>query len=95
MPKRSSKHRGSEDINETVFRVFKASVGEDNVPSKTLETEGSEIGTSSKNPAAVEIGRLGGLKGGRLRAEKLSSERRSEIAKNAAQTRWNTNRKTQ
>jgi hypothetical protein len=41
-----------------------------------------------KNPAAVELGRLGGLKGGKVRAAKLSKKRRSEIAKKAAQTRW-------
>ncbi len=34
-----------------------------------------------KNPAAVELGRLGGLKGGKARAEKLSPERRTEIAR--------------
>ena len=41
-----------------------------------------------KDPAAVELGRKGGLKGGKRRAEKLSPERRSEIAKKAAQARW-------
>lgn len=41
-----------------------------------------------KNPAAVALGRLGGLKGGRARAEKLSAKRRKEIAKKAAETRW-------
>ena len=43
-----------------------------------------------KNPAAVALGRLGGLKGGRARAEKLSKKRRSEIAKKAALARWRT-----
>ncbi len=42
----------------------------------------------AKNPAAVELGRLGGLKGGRARANKLSSQRRKEIARNAAKARW-------
>lgn len=42
----------------------------------------------SKNPAAVALGRLGGLKGGKARAEKLSSKRRIEIAKTAAMARW-------
>jgi len=42
----------------------------------------------SKNPAAVALGRLGGLKGGKARAEKLSPKRRSAIAKKAAKTRW-------
>ena len=41
-----------------------------------------------KNEAAVALGRLGGLKGGKARAEKLTPERRSEIAKKAVQTRW-------
>lgn len=38
--------------------------------------------------AAVHLGRKGGLKGGKARAEKLSDERRREIAKRAANTRW-------
>ncbi len=41
-----------------------------------------------KNPAAVALGRLGGLKGGRIRATNLTRERRVEIAKKAAQARW-------
>lgn len=41
-----------------------------------------------KNPAAVALGRLGGLKGGKARAEKLSAKKRSQIAKKAAKTRW-------
>ncbi len=41
-----------------------------------------------KNPAAVALGRLGGLKGGRVMAERLSPERRTEIAKKAAMARW-------
>ncbi len=45
-------------------------------------------GDSEKNPAAVALGRLGGLKGGKARAKKLSKKRRSEIAKKAAQARW-------
>jgi len=42
----------------------------------------------AKNPAAVALGRLGGLKGGKARAEKLSAARRKAIAKKAAQKRW-------
>lgn len=41
-----------------------------------------------KNPAAVALGRLGGLKGGKARAESLSAKRRKEIAQKAAQKRW-------
>lgn len=41
-----------------------------------------------KNKAAQELGRLGGLKGGKARAKKLTPEQRSEIAKMAASARW-------
>lgn len=41
-----------------------------------------------KNPAAVALGRLGGLKGGKARAAKLTKKQRSEIAKRAARARW-------
>jgi hypothetical protein len=41
-----------------------------------------------KNPAAVALGRLGGLKGGKARAEKLSAAKRKAIAKKAAASRW-------
>lgn len=43
---------------------------------------------SNKNPAAVSLGRLGGLKGGKARAERLSQEQRLRIAKKAAAARW-------
>ncbi len=41
-----------------------------------------------KDPAAVSLGRKGGKKGGKARAESLSPERRKEIARKAARTRW-------
>lgn len=41
-----------------------------------------------KNPAAVAMGKLGGAKGGRARATKLSPEERTKIAKKAASARW-------
>lgn len=44
--------------------------------------------TSDKNPAAVALGRLGGLKGGKARAQKLSAKTRREIAQKAAKARW-------
>jgi len=43
---------------------------------------------SGKNPAAVALGRLGGLKGGPARARKLTRQRRQEIARRAAEARW-------
>jgi len=42
----------------------------------------------AKNPAAVALGRLGGLKGGDARAASMTSERRKEIAQRAAKQRW-------
>jgi hypothetical protein len=47
----------------------------------------------AKNPAAVALGRLGGLKGGAARAKSLSPEKRSEIAKQAAAKRWSAKKK--
>jgi hypothetical protein len=41
-----------------------------------------------KNPAAVALGKLGGSKGGKIRAGKLSDERKKEIAQQAAKARW-------
>lgn len=76
MPKRSSNKQGPDDVNEIAFRVLQEALG---------ETPPDE---SEKNPAAVALGRLGGLKGGKARAAKLTPEQRSEIAKKAAAARW-------
>ena len=54
----------------------------------TGEAEESIAPVSGKNPAAVALGKLGGLKGGKARAKVLSAKRRSEIAKKAAKARW-------
>lgn len=48
---------------------------------------------TTKNPAAVALGRLGGLKGGRARAAKLTEAERRAIALKAAQARWGTQKK--
>jgi hypothetical protein len=77
MQKRSSK--GKKDINETAFSVVQQSISKQD----TTQT------APAKNPAAVALGRLGGIKGGRARAEKLSPRQRKAIASNAAKTRWN------
>lgn len=52
-----------------------------------LGDEGLTI-EDGKNPAAVLLGRQGGLKGGKARAAKLTAARRSEIARKAAEKRW-------
>jgi hypothetical protein len=44
--------------------------------------------TGQKNPAAVALGKLGGLKGGKARAKALSARQRKIIAKKAATSRW-------
>jgi hypothetical protein len=76
MPKRSSK-QGPEDLDEIAFRVLREAVEDD--PSQEVR---------KKNPAAVELGRLGGLKGGRARATALNADERSAIARKAAHARW-------
>ena len=78
MPKRSSKRKqGPEDANEAAFRVAREATG-----------EAPPNATRKKNPAAVALGRLGGLKGGKARAAKLTARRRREIARKAARARW-------
>ena len=78
MPKRSSKkHPDEDDPNVTAFNVVQEATAEDE-PEVPPE----------KNPAAVALGRLGGLRGGPARARVLSAERKSEIARKAALARW-------
>jgi hypothetical protein len=43
---------------------------------------------AGKDPAAVALGRKGGLKGGKARAAKMTPEQRSEAARRAAMARW-------
>lgn len=73
------KHQGPEDFAEAAFRVFQQATGEPQAKDPR----------PVKNPAAVELGRLGGKKGGLARAANLTAEQRSEIAKKAAANRWN------
>jgi len=54
-------------------------------------SESNKAEQSGKDPAAVSLGRRGGLKGGKARAEKLSKHERSEIARKAASARWRVN----
>jgi len=55
---------------------------------KQATEEPEEEVKPAKNPVAVALGRLGGLKGGKARATKLSAKKRKEIAQKAAQARW-------
>ncbi len=49
---------------------------------------GAPLKPKEKNPAAVALGKLGGLKGGKGRAAGMTAERRHEIAQRAAKQRW-------
>ena len=82
MPKRSSKKKRPADANKLAHQIVQESISEAPEP----EDDG-------KNPAAVALGRLGGLKGGKARAKKLSKKRRVEIAKKAASARWKKEKK--
>jgi len=86
MPNRSSKdgqptkrERRPRDPNQLAFNIVREATGED----EKFEPEKKE-----KNPHAVALGRLGGKKGGKARAAKLTAKERSEIARKAAQARW-------
>ena len=59
-----------------------------NAPAAAIVSEATADPNEGKNPAAVALGRLGGQKGGKARAAKLSAEQRSAIAKKAAVVRW-------
>ena len=61
---------------------------DNNVIASNIVEQATDEAHIVKNPAAVALGRLGGLKGGRARADKLAPKRRSEIAKKAALARW-------
>ena len=78
MPERSRRPKRPRDISQLAHVVVK------------VAAEGEPDIDDGKNPAAVALGRLGGKKGGKARAEKLSPERRSEIARRAALARWRT-----
>jgi hypothetical protein len=76
MPNRSSKR--PRDSNQLAKFIADVATGAAELP-KTDE---------GKDPAAVALGRKGGLKGGKARAAALSKKKRSEIARRAAKKRW-------
>jgi len=75
MPTRPRRPR---DPNELAHQVFLEAIGE--APPPEPEPQ--------KNPAAVALGKLGGAKGGRARAARMSPEERKESARKAAAARW-------
>jgi len=81
--KKSSK----EDFNQAAFRALQETIRISESQSNVVAIDrGQQV--SAKNPAAVALGRLGGLKGGKARSDKLGAERRSQIASKAARARW-------
>jgi hypothetical protein len=80
MPEHSSKKpKRSRDLNVLASEIVRAATeGEPETPAKE----------DTRNPHAIALGRLGGIKGGKARAEKLSPERKKEIAQKAAKARW-------
>jgi hypothetical protein len=84
MPTRASKKKtGDRDYVSVARRVVEQAIGEqlDGVPLPEPEPD-------TRNQAAVALSKLGASKGGKARAEKLSTARRRAIAKKAAATRW-------
>ena len=77
MHKRSSTRR-PRDLNQLAAAIVDAATDE----------AAPEPADDGKDPAAVSLGRRGGLKGGRARADKLTPEQRREIARKAAAARW-------
>jgi hypothetical protein len=75
MPDRSRRPRDANQLGKLITDIA------------TGEVEDQEPG-EGKDPAAVELGRKGGLKGGKARAESMTPEQRSEAAKRAAAARW-------
>lgn len=80
MPDRSSKR--PRDLNQLAARLVQEAIGETPAEPPPSEPE--------KDPAAVALGRRGGLKGGKARADGMTPEERSVAARKAAQARWST-----
>ncbi len=80
MQKRSRKQKNIRDLNVLAAHIVEQATG--------VPTPKNIVEESTKNPAAVALGRLGGLKGGKARANKLTPEQRKESARKAAQVRW-------
>lgn len=74
----TNKRKRPADVNQRAVLIAKIATGE---IEDTPDLKG-------KNPNAVALGKLGGLKGGKARAKSLSAKKRSEIAKKAAKARW-------
>ena len=88
MPNHSSKPKRPRDINQLAKAIVDQSIGEAEPEMALPGADPVEPPKPEKDPAAVSLGRRGGLKGGEARAASLTAEQRSEIAKKAAASRW-------
>ncbi len=75
----SKKPKRPRDTNQLAKFIMDIATGETDAPEKKDD---------GKNPAAVALGRLGGLKGGKARAKSLTAAQRKKIAKDASDARW-------
>jgi hypothetical protein len=85
MPKRSRKTPKRRDTQQMARSVLDQIAPDAEPPKKKRPVKKAE---HKKDPAAVALGRKGGLKGGHARAAKLTKEQLSESARKAAQARW-------
>lgn len=85
MRKRSSTAKQPRDLNQLAASIVDETTADE--PEGVGEPQGA-ADQPEKNPHAAALGRLGGKKGGPARALTLSAERRSEIARKAAEARW-------
>jgi hypothetical protein len=83
-----AKKTKSSDIIVTAHEILQALTGEPAGTTSVQRDPTKKNDPPKKNPAAVALGRLGGLKGGKARAKNLSPKKRSEIAQKAAMARW-------
>lgn len=84
MDEKKRKQKKETDFAITAFRVVQEATKESEPPEQP-----QPVTIDGKNPNAVALGRLGGLKGGKARASKMTPEQRKEIAQKAAKARWN------
>jgi hypothetical protein len=76
------------DANQRAYEIVRLSTEESDEPTEPTPSEESKPKRSAIQEYLATIGRKGGLKGGRARRDILTTERRSEIAKKAAESRW-------
>jgi hypothetical protein len=104
MPKRSSKPKDTQQLARSVLDavVPDAEPKKRKPPRPAKKRDAADVDRADsegmgqpqgrppkeKNPAAVALGKLGGLKGGKARAESLTPAKRKAIAKKAAKARW-------